>query len=231
MLIFFIFGFYMKRIPENELMNDTDQAQAYAEADFSEPHDAFVAHFSARFPNFSNGEVLDLGCGPADVTLRFARAFPKTHITGIDGAQAMLNIALCDVQSQGFNQQITLRKCTLPDKNLLKHGYDALISNSLLHHLNEPVVMWQTIGQCAKPGAVIFVMDLLRPVSVQNAKEMVKKYAADASPILQKDFYNSLLAAYTTEEIQQQLKHAGLDHLTIEVVSDRHWIAWGTKRK
>ncbi|MCK5511740.1 MAG: class I SAM-dependent methyltransferase [Thermodesulfovibrionia bacterium] len=221
----------MKRIPENELMNDTAQAQAYAEADFSEPHDAFVAHFSARFPDFSNGEVLDLGCGPADVTLRFARAFPKTHITGIDGAQAMLNIALSDVQSQGLTQQITLRKCTLPDKNLLKHGYDALISNSLLHHLSEPVVMWQTIGQCAKSGAAIFVMDLLRPMSVENAKELVEKYAADASPILQKDFYNSLLAAYSTEEIQQQLQHTGLDCLTIKVVSDRHWIAWGIKRK
>ncbi|MCK5286590.1 MAG: class I SAM-dependent methyltransferase [Thermodesulfovibrionia bacterium] len=221
----------MKRIPENELMNDTAQAQAYAEADFSEPHDAFVAHFSARFPDFSNGEVLDLGCGPADVTLRFARAFPKTHITGIDGAQAMLNIALSDVQSQGLTQQITLRKCTLPDKNLLKHGYDALISNSLLHHLSEPVVMWQTIGQCAKSEAAIFVMDLLRPMSVENAKELVEKYAADASPILQKDFYNSLLAAYSTEEIQQQLQHTGLDCLTIKVVSDRHWIAWGIKRK
>ena len=221
----------MKRIPENELMNDTAQAQAYAEADFSEPHDAFVAHFSARFPDFSNGEVLDLGCGPADVTLRFARAFPKTHITGIDGAQAMLNIALSDVQSQGLTQQITLRKCTLPDKNLLKHGYDALISNSLLHHLSEPVVMWQTIGQCAKSGAAIFVMDLLRPMSIENAKELVEKYAADASPILQKDFYNSLLAAYSTEEIQQQLQHTGLDCLTIKVVSDRHWIAWGIKRK
>ncbi|MCK5427370.1 MAG: class I SAM-dependent methyltransferase [Thermodesulfovibrionia bacterium] len=221
----------MKRIPENELMNDTAQAQAYAEADFSEPHDAFVAHFSTRFPDFSNGEVLDLGCGPADVTLRFARAFPKTHITGIDGAQAMLNIALSDVQSQGLTQQITLRKCTLPDKNLLKHGYDALISNSLLHHLSEPVVMWQTIGQCAKSEAAIFVMDLLRPMSIENAKELVEKYAADASPILQKDFYNSLLAAYSTEEIQQQLQHTGLDCLTIKVVSDRHWIAWGIKRK
>jgi ubiquinone/menaquinone biosynthesis C-methylase UbiE len=226
-----LYNIDMKRIPETELMNDTAQAQAYAEADFSEPHDAFVAHFSACFPDFSNGEVLDLGCGTADVTLRFARAFPKTHITGVDGAQAMLNIALSDVQSQGLTQQITLITCTLPDKNLLKHRYDALISNSLLHHLSEPIVMWQTIGQCAKPGAAIFVMDLLRPMSVENAKELVKKYAADASSILQKDFYNSLLAAYSVEEIQQQLKHTGLECLTIEIVSDRHWIAWGIKRK
>ena len=219
----------MERSPEDELMSDTAQALAYAEADFSEPHNAFVTHFSARFPHFSHGEVLDLGCGPADVTLRFARAFPKTHITGVDGAQAMLDIALSGVQSQGLTQQITLRKCKIPDKNLLKHGYDALISNSLLHHLNEPDVMWQTIQQCEKPRAAIFIMDLLRPVSVENAQELLKKYATDASPIMQKDFYNSLLAAYSVEEIRQQLKNSGLDSLTIDIVSDRHVIVWGTR--
>jgi hypothetical protein len=53
----------MQHIPEPELMTDPAQAQAYAEADFSAPHDAFVAHFAARFPDFKTGSVLDLGWG------------------------------------------------------------------------------------------------------------------------------------------------------------------------
>ncbi len=32
----------MKRIPEPELMDGAEQASAYAEADFSEPHDHFM---------------------------------------------------------------------------------------------------------------------------------------------------------------------------------------------
>ena len=74
-------------------------------------------------------------------------------------------------------------------------------------------------------------MDLLRPNNEDKAKELVQQYAADVSPILQKDFYNSLLAAYNVEEIQQQLNIAGLDYLTTEIVSDRHVLVWGKKEK
>ena len=74
-------------------------------------------------------------------------------------------------------------------------------------------------------------MDLLRPNNEDKAKELVQQYAADDSPILQKDFYNSLLAAYNVEEIGQQLNAAGLGYLTTEIVSDRHVLVWGKKEK
>ena len=48
----------MKRISEHELMDDVSQAKAYAEADFSEAHNAFVEYFKVRFPDFSSGEAL-----------------------------------------------------------------------------------------------------------------------------------------------------------------------------
>ena len=221
----------MKRIPEHELMDDVSQAKAYAEADFSEAHNAFVEYFKVRFPDFSSGEALDLGCGTCDVIIRFAQAFPKTHIIGIDGAQAMLDLGLCELQAKGFAHQITLQRYKLPDAELLKQQFDAVISNSLLHHLPEPAVIWETMRRCAKPDAPIFIMDLLRPDNQDKAKELVKKYAADTSPILQKDFYNSLLAAYNVEEIGQQLNTAGLGYLTTEIVSDRHVLVWGRKEK
>ena len=35
----------MRRIPEPELMDDAEQAKAYAEADFSEPNQRFLELF------------------------------------------------------------------------------------------------------------------------------------------------------------------------------------------
>ncbi|HEX6174620.1 MAG TPA: SAM-dependent methyltransferase, partial [Candidatus Binatia bacterium] len=62
----------MERIPEPELMDEDEQARAYALADFAEPHNHFVELFRECFPDEAiTGHVLDLGCGPADVTLRF----------------------------------------------------------------------------------------------------------------------------------------------------------------
>ena len=217
----------MERIAEHDLMDSAEQAEAYAETDFSEAHDAFVSYFRARFPDFSRGEVIDLGCGTADVIIRFAQAYPKARIIGIDGAQAMLDIGLRDVQRKGCSSRITLRHCLLPDSSLQSTKFDAVISNSLLHHLNDPIVIWNTLKECAKSHAPVFIMDLMRPDSAGRAKDLVNRYAADAPDILKEDFYNSLLAAYTTGEVRQQLREANIHNFNVEIVSDRHLLIWG----
>lgn len=219
----------MERIPEPDLMDDRAQAEAYAATDFSEPHDAFVAQFKRCFPDFCSGSVLDLGCGTADVTIRFARAFPETHITGIDGAQAMLDIGLHDVTGNGLNNRVRLRKCFIPDSDLFTARYDAVISNSLLHHLNDPFNLWETVEHCSESGCPVFIMDLFRPDSPETAGRLVDTHAHDAPDILKKDFYNSLLASYTANEIKEQLITSNLDMLSVETVSDRHVIIWGRK--
>jgi ubiquinone/menaquinone biosynthesis C-methylase UbiE len=217
----------MERIPEPDLMDDAQQAKAYADADFSEPHNVFVNYFRSRFPDFSAGSVLDLGCGTADVIIRFAKNYPRAIITGIDGAEAMLDIARHDIERRGFADRIELKKCLLPDPGLYTQKFDAVISNSLLHHLADPKVLWETLKKCAKNGAPVLIMDLLRPDSVKSASDFMLKYGADESPLLQKDFYNSLLASYNIREIGHQLKTMRLDFLNIEIVSDRHVLVWG----
>ena len=217
----------MQRVPEPELMDDPEQAMAYACADFSEPHQAFVSYFRERFPDFEGGLVLDLGCGPADVTLRFARAYPEATVFGVDGAEPMLELGREAVELEGLDDRVTLTRAYLPATLSQMTRYDAVISNSLLHHLADPEVLWDTIKQNAKPGAPVFVMDLLRPHSIEEAERLAEQYAADAPAVLQKDFFNSLLAAYQLDEIEAQLLAAGLRHLTAEQVSDRHVIVWG----
>ena len=196
----------MERIPEPDLMDDALQAKAYSDADFSEPHDAFIDYFRSRFPDFSAGSVLDLGCGTADVIVRFAENYPRAAITGIDGAEAMLDIARHDIERRGYSDRIDLKKCFLPDPGLSAQKFDAVISNSLLHHLNDPMVLWDIIIKCSRQGSPVFIMDLMRPESPDRAHELVRMHAGDASPLLQKDFYNSLLAAYREGEIKKQLR-------------------------
>jgi len=217
----------MQRIPEPELMTDPAQAQAYAEADFSAPHDAFVAHFAARFPDFKTGRVLDLGCGAADVTLRFARAYPDTEIVGVDGAEAMLALGRAAIAQDQCAERITLHCTRLPDASVAHQAFDAIISNSLLHHLSAPDALWQTIRHAAKPGAAVCVMDLLRPRSREEATRLLNSHAADAPQILRRDFFNSLLAAYEIEEVRAQLRVAAFPQFQVEAVSDRHMLIFG----
>lgn len=216
----------MERVPEPELMSDPAQARAYAEADFSEPHDAFVDRFRERFPDGRPRRVLDLGCGPADVTCRFARAYPDATIVGVDGAAAMIELARAALARAGLGERVTLVTARLPGADLPARHFDAVISNSLLHHLGDPAVLWQTIAVHAAPGAAVFVMDLARPASPAQARTYVARYAAGEPAILQRDFYNSLLAAFTPEEIRAQLARAMLP-FAVERASDRHVVIHG----
>ncbi len=217
----------MQRIPEPELMDDREQAQAYAAADFSEPHEAFVDHFVRLFPRFHDGAVLDLDCGPADVTLRFARRFPAVRMTGVDGAEAMLAAGHLAIDRAGMAQRVKLVQSHLPDPSLAQQRYDAIICNSLLHHLADPDVLWQTIVQAGAPGAPVLVMDLQRPDSREQADALTRQHAAGDPPLLQRDFHNSLCAAYTPGEVRTQLRAAGLAQFEVALVSDRHWLVWG----
>ena len=124
--------------------------------------------------------------------------------------------------SPGSAPRCTLLCDLLPSPSLPVAHYDLILSNSLLHHLHDPQVLWRTIRETAKPGAIVLVMDLMRPASAAWAEALVATYAAGAPEVLRTDFRNSLLAAFEPQEVLGQLKEAGLEGLEVGVVSDRH---------
>ncbi len=213
----------LPRTPEPELMDGETQARAYAEADFSEPHDHFVTLFGEFFTGLTvDGRVADLGCGTADVTLRFAHAYPECRIDGVDGSAAMLRYGRAAVSAAGLGERITLLEGMLPEAALPAATYPVVICNSMLHHLHRPGVLWATVDRLAEPGAAVFIMDLMRPAGADELERLVTAYVADEAPILQHDFRASLHAAFTVTEVIGQLHDAALDWLDVCAVSDRH---------
>ena len=217
----------MRRVVEPELMDDARQVLAYAEADFSEPNSHFVELLKHHHGNRLNGSCLDLGCGPGDICFRLARQFPDLHITGVDGSAPMLEYARHSQNGGDLAHRVAFEQHRLPSEDLPAHRFDVITSNSLLHHLHAPEVLWQTIRQCGKPGCIIHVMDLYRPQSEPDAVQIVETYAPDEPDVLKKDFYHSLLAAFSPAEITSQLQEAGLTGLTTELTSDRHILISG----
>lgn len=211
----------MRRIPEPELMNDPAQVAAYAHADFSAPHQAFVDDFGLRFAGFVPHRVLDLGCGSGDVTLRFATAWTGAEIIGVDAAPVMLEAAAALIARAGLTR-VHLREVHLPGLPPELADFDTIISNSLLHHLTDPASLWSAVRQAGATGTRVWVRDLRRPDSRGQAEALVAHYAGGESAVLRRDFLNSLLAAYEPDEIRRQLADAGLAMLCVEALGDRH---------
>jgi len=218
----------MQRIPEPELMDETEQARAYAMADFAEPNERFVGYFETEFPDLRTGSVLDLGCGPGDIVLRLASRCPGLTVHGIDGSAAMLRFASESLhEAPQLGGRVQFIEGRLPGAMLPLPGYDAVVSNSLLHHLHEPGVFWRAVREAGVPGAAVLVMDLFRPQSQAAAQAIVDQYAASEPDVLRQDFLASLCAAFEPDEIRAQLRAHGLDGLSVRTVSDRHLLVTG----
>ena len=221
----------MQRVVEPELMDDQTQAEAYAGADFEEAHARIVQAFDINFPGLElEGTILDLGCGPGDIAFRFAARFPNSSVIGVDGSDAMIRLA----NERRAHETLLLDRVTfiegfIPGAPIPQGPYSAIVSNSLLHHLHHPEVLWQTISKYATPGTIIFIVDLYRPMSEEDARQIVDVCSANEPEILRRDFYNSLLAAFEPKEIRQQLAEAGLTELLVKEISDRHVLIFGVK--
>jgi len=109
-------------------------------------------------------------------------------------------------------------------------GFAVVVSNSLLHHLHGPQVLWRTVRQLALPGALVLIRDLRRPANREAVRQLVQRHASGASELLQRDFSLSLQAAFTLAEVQAQLRQASLPQLEVKELDDRYlevagWLA------
>jgi 2-polyprenyl-3-methyl-5-hydroxy-6-metoxy-1,4-benzoquinol methylase len=216
----------MPRVLEPELMDDEAQVVAYARADFAEENQGFVDRFREYFPDFTEGQILDLGCGPGDIPIRMALALPMCRVIGVDASAPMIRLAEDAVAKAGLSPRISFR-CERFQNIAGASQADAAISNSLLHHVPNPLQFWNRLRQLVKPGSPVLVTDLLRPDSPEAAQAIVDQYAAGEPDVLRHDFYNSLLAAFTEDEIGAQLAQMNLTRLLIDVPDDRHWVVGG----
>ena len=220
----------MPRVLEPEVMDGEAQSAAYAEADFEAPDRAFVDRFCARYPDFVQGQVLDMGCGPAAIARYLCETLPNIRVTGVDASGPMIAHGRRGAERAGLAERITLLQGYFPGVIPADASFDAVISNSLLHHLPDPSVLWEELRRLVRPSAPILVTDLTRPATTDAARAIVATYAADEPDILQEDFYVSLLAAFTPEEVTAQLAASGLGYLVVERISDRHLAVHGHLR-
>ena len=210
----------MDRILEPEIMDGEAEAAAYARADFSDSNQAYVADVVKSFPAHL-AQVVDLGCGPGDIDIRLSRAAPASRIVGVDGSRAMLAIAHQALRSAGLEEKVSFLAQRLPGVALPDGSFDLVLSKDMLHHLPDPQVLWREVRRLGRPGAAVCGMDLCRPATPTAAHEIVERVSGAEHPLLKTDFYNSLCAAFTADEVRAQLSVAKLP-LAVSQLTERH---------
>jgi len=185
----------MQRIVEPELMDDIDQVVAYNAGNKQFGIDGFL-HYYEKNINLIRGKIVDLGCGTADYLVALAKKYPELIIVGYDGSPNMIKQAEKNVQ--GYNITVICKQFTDVEDTA-----DCAISINTLHHLHNPAVLWNAIRSISNK---VLVMDIVRPRSVEVADAIVEMINGQDPEIFKRDFHNSLLAAFSLEELQDQIK-------------------------
>jgi ubiquinone/menaquinone biosynthesis C-methylase UbiE len=211
----------LPRILEPEIMDTPQDARDYDSMDHTAVNRCFVADFLAVCANPS--QVLDLGTGTAQIPLLLCEQASKCHITAIDAAQEMLNIAAKNVATAKFGSRIELVCSDAKALSYADNTFDAVISNSIVHHIPQPAAVLAEAVRVTRPGGLLFFRDLFRPPNVATLQQLVERYAGEANPHQKQLFSDSLHAALTVAEAQSLVVALGFPASTVQATSDRHW--------
>ncbi len=218
----------LARILEPEVMDTAAEASDYNSMDHSAVNRVFVDDLLAvavSVPKSSSGtwQVFDAGTGTALIPLELVSRPVAVTITASDLAEQMLIVARANVQAAGRSDSIrlTLSDCKqLPDDDAT---YDVVMSNSIVHHIPEPLSVLRELWRVLKPGGLLFVRDLMRPDDLATLNQLVQTYAGDANSHQQQMFRDSLHAALTVCEVSDLLATIGIRTEAVRATSDRHW--------
>lgn len=216
----------MHRTPEPKPESPYDEAREYHAMDHSEVNRRFVDDLLAG--GSVGPRVIDLGCGPAGIAIELCSRVPEIQLIAADADVEMLEIAKREIDFAGCLDRIALHHADACDMQ----GYqdemaDAVLSNSLMHHLELPELGLATAVRLTMPGGRLFIRDLARPTSPQEVERLVQLYCDGESANAQQLFRQSLHAALTLDEIRNIAGGLGIRADDVQMSSDRHWtIDW-----
>jgi ubiquinone/menaquinone biosynthesis C-methylase UbiE len=209
----------MNRILEPEYMDTPDESSEYDAMDHTEVNAAFVERLHELGVH---GNVIDLGTGPGQIAIAIAESAEDLHVLGIDAAATMLTIAEKRKAASTAAQRIEFRQGNAKHLDLDDHSFDAVVSNTVLHHIPDPVEFLREAGRLLKPGGVLLIRDLFRPETPEDVAAIVNKHGEGQSALSLQLFRASLHAALTQEELRAAALEAGLEAFEITQDSDRH---------
>ena len=145
--------------------------------------------------------VLDVGCGTGEVTLRAKTRAKDGQVFGIDPAPEMITVARNKAARKGL--EIDFRVGVIESLPFTDASIDVVTSSLMMHHLPEELKVrgLAEINRVLKPGGRLLIADFMRPTG---------------------SFLNHLFIAFTRyqglesgiEDLQKLFKNTGFSQIT-----------------
>ncbi len=103
--------------------------------------------------------VLDVGCGPGNLTVDLARRVAPGAVVGIDNAASI--IAQADASIPGDLDQVVFRTADVYALPFEDGAFDVVHAHQVLQHVDDPVAALVEMRRVCRPGGVVAARDVV----------------------------------------------------------------------
>jgi ubiquinone/menaquinone biosynthesis C-methylase UbiE len=159
--------------------------------------------------------ILDIATGCADIPLAVARwaeqCGVQVEITASDYLEDVLELAR---QSVGDHRAISIARHDARALSLPDDSFDIVLCSLTLHHFpaDEAIMILREMDRVSRYG---FILNDLRRSRLGYIAAWIASRLTTRNRLTRNDAPLSVKRAFTTDELQQLLREAGIDHATI----------------
>ncbi len=107
--------------------------------------------------------ILDVGCGAGNYTLRLLERMPNLNVTLVDLSQVMLDRAMARIQPK-TNGAVEAMQSDIREIDLGQGRFDIILASAVLHHLrtdDEWRTVFQKLYDALQPHGSIWIFDIV----------------------------------------------------------------------
>lgn len=170
---------------------------------------------AALFPDAEGSRILDIGCGPANSTMAYARVRPDATVIGADFSAGMLVRARDALRREGMEGRVHLARTDALEMPFAENTFDVVTGHSFLYLLPDPRAVLVEARRVLRPGGACVFMEPARPPFGATAYAAGKSFRFLASSLGWR-VMSRWKGRFTPGSLRALLESAGLDVASVE---------------
>ena len=148
---------------DDNAFNNSEFARKYADK-----HQKMARSFGAEYTRkltargYSEGKILDAGCGFGGTLLNLSKNFPEAEGVGIDMSDPLLELAQQTAEAQGVEERVVFEKADVQEIPYPDDSFDVVISTNVVHHVADPLAMLKELERVLAPEGMLYIADIRR---------------------------------------------------------------------
>ena len=191
--------------------------------------------FDDKIREIEAPDILIAGCGTGQHSIETAARFKDSKVLAIDLSSSSLSYAKRKTEELNI-QNIDYMQADILDLDKQDRQFDIVESVGVLHHMDEPIVGWNKLKDCLKPGGLMKIglySELARQHIVKIRKEISKAGLGSSNTEMRsfrnmlmksdKNYHNLILNSpdlYSMSTLKDLLFHVQEHRFTITQIQD-----------